>query len=84
MDILNQKFYFSPSRTGITISLYCKKPGLYGGSKRQILVSSESAIFDFAAAARSSRTFFADNSAVAVPRNEAAIQVCVLSSRKIT
>ncbi len=39
---------------------------------------------DFAAAARSSSTFFADSSAVAVPRNEVAIQVCVPSSRKIT
>ena len=84
MDILNQKFYFSPSRTGITISLYCKKPGLYGGSKRHILVSSDSTKFDFVAAARSSRTFFADSSAVAVPRNEAAMQVCVPSSRKTT
>ena len=79
-----KEFYFSPSKTGITISLYCKKPGLNGGSKRQILVSSESAKLDFAAAARSSPTFFADSSAVAVPRNEAAMQVCAPSSRKIT
>jgi hypothetical protein len=32
--------------------LYCNTPGLNGGSKRQILVSSDKAIFSFAAKAR--------------------------------
>ena len=76
--------HYSDKYAGITISLYCKKPGLNGGSKRQILVSAESEMFSLAAAARRCWIFFSDSAAVARPRNEVAIQISVSSSRKIT
>ena len=69
---------------GMTISLYCMKPGLKGGSKRQMRVSLERAMFSLAAAARSCWIFFWASSVVARPRNDAAIQVSASRSRKIT
>ena len=68
----------------MTISLYCKKPGLNGGSKRQIRVSTDSAMLALAALARSSLMIFRDSSSVALPRNDLATQVSESNSRNFT
>lgn len=68
----------------MTISLYCRKPGLKGGSKRQMRVSLDRAMFSLAAAARSCAATCADFSGVALPRKEVAMQVSASRSRKIT
>ena len=60
------------------------KPGLNGGSNRQIRFSLESEIFSRAAALLSSKIFLDASSSVALPRNEAAMQVSTSDSRKTT
>jgi len=82
-EFISREEFYSPKYTGTTTSLYCKKPGLKGGSKRQMRVSSDRAMFSFAAAARSSRVFLSDSSVVALPLNDMAIQVSVSSSRSL-
>ena len=60
------------------------KPGLKGGSKRQIRVSFERARFSLAAAARSSAIFLLVRLCVARPRNDMEIAVSESSSRSFT
>lgn len=60
------------------------KPGLSGGSNRQIRFSVDSAMFSRSAAFLSSEIFFAASSSVALPLNELAMQFSASNSRNTT